>query len=825
MTDSFPRQQARTRRFSLGAPRSFQISPDGATVVFLRSRGGSDPVTCLWALDVASGQERLIADPAALHGFGAEDDELEKARRERVREQALGIVGFATDREFTVAAFALAGRVYLADLSPTGVAGGNGGADGNGIAGGNGPAERAGPGSGAGIGVRQLVTRSPAADPRPDPAGRLVAYASGGALRVVDIATGDDRALADPASTDPASSDPASSDPASADSSGDPAGGGSSAGGISFGLAEFIAAEEMERTRGYWWAPDGSAVLTTRVDENPVQRWYIADPANPATPAHEVRYPSAGTNNAEVTAFIATVAGQLTPVSWDNLAFPYLVTACWTDTTGTTGATGTGAGQQPRPPLLVVQSRDQRELRLLTVDPRTGQTAVLRADTDPHWTDIVPGVPAWTADGRIAWTADSAGTRRLLMGSPEQHAAGAAEPVTPAGLQVREILGVDGNTVLFTASADDPADIGLWLAGPDGLKPLHPGSQESGTHSEGVHSARRSGGTTLVSSRRLSHSGAAVVVLRDGPDGQPATEAARIPSLAERPELPEPQPILSYAGPRRIRTAILLPSWHKPGSGRLPVLCDPYGGPHAQRVLASRDAFLTSQWLAEQGFAVVVADGRGTPGRGPEWDRAVAADLAGPTLEDQVAALQAAAQQCDDLDLARVGIRGWSFGGYLAALAVLRRPDVFHAAIAGAPVTDWRLYDTHYTERYLGRPATSPVVYERNSLLADAARLSRPLMIIHGLADDNVVVAHSLRLSSALLAAGRPHTVLPLTGVTHMASQEEVAENLLLLQVDFLHAALSRPAAAPSHPAAAPSTTGAAASALTSTAAAGTTAG
>jgi dipeptidyl-peptidase-4 len=208
-------------------------------------------------------------------------------------------------------------------------------------------------------------------------------------------------------------------------------------------------------------------------------------------------------------------------------------------------------------------------------------------------------------------------------------------------------------------------------------------------------------------------------------------------------------------------------------------------------VLASRDAFLTSQWLAEQGFAVLVADGRGTPGRGPEWERAVAGDLASPALEDQVEAVQAAAEQCGDLDLSRVGIRGWSFGGYLAALAVLRRPDVFHAAIAGAPVTDWRLYDTHYTERYLGQPDESPEVYERSSLLADAARLSRPLMIIHGLADDNVVVAHSLRLSSALLAAGRPHTVLPLTGVTHMASQEEVAENLLLLQVDFLRDALA----------------------------------
>src|SRR5690606_9649386 len=148
----------------------------------------------------------------------------------------------------------------------------------------------------------------------------------------------------------------------------------------------------------------------------------------------------------------------------------------------------------------------------------------------------------------------------------------------------------------------------------------------------------------------------------------------------------------------------------------------------------------------------------------------------------------------DALDTGRVGIRGWSFGGWLAALAVLRRPDVFHAAVAGAPVTDWRLYDTHYTERYLGHPDEEPDNYVRNSLIEDAPRLERPLMLIHGLADDNVVAAHTLRLSSALLAAGRPHTVLPLSGVTHMTPQEVVAENLLLLQVDFLKTHLGVPA-------------------------------
>ena len=220
------------------------------------------------------------------------------------------------------------------------------------------------------------------------------------------------------------------------------------------------------------------------------------------------------------------------------------------------------------------------------------------------------------------------------------------------------------------------------------------------------------------------------------------------------------------------------------------MLLDPYGGPHAQRVVQARGAFTSSQWFADQGFGVVVADGRGTPGRGAAWERAVHRDLATPVLEDQLDALAAAAELEPDLDLDRVAIRGWSFGGYLAALAVLRHPDRVHAAIAGAPVTDWRLYDTFYTERYLGHPDADPDVYEASSLLADAPALRRPLLLVHGLADDNVVAAHTLRLSARLLAAGRPHQVLPLTGVTHMASQEDVAENLLLLQLAFLRDAL-----------------------------------
>ncbi|HZC41368.1 MAG TPA: prolyl oligopeptidase family serine peptidase [Streptosporangiaceae bacterium] len=739
MTESFPRQQARTRGFSLGVPRSFQISPDGSRVAFLRSKGGTDPVTCLWVLDVSTGAEHLAADPA---GIGADGDvpAAERARRERSRERAAGIVGYATDTALTMAAFALNGQVYVTDLSPDSK-------------------------------PRALGARSPAIDPRPDPAGNRVAYACDGALRVTDLSSGEDRELIGP----------------------------DGEAGVSFGLAEFIAAEEMGRMRGYWWAPDGSALLVARVDEKPVRTWYIADPANPDRPPSPARYPAAGTPNADVSLLLVRLDGTRSPVSWDRGGFPYLVTVSWEDTD----------------PLIVVQSRDQRRMRLLSADPGRDAVTVLREDTDDRWVDVVPGVPALAGGGRIAWTADAGGSKRLLVAMAEEYATGTAAPVTPAGLQVRAIADAGDDGVLFTASGQDPAEVSLWHYGSGGLARLTP--------DHGVHAARRSGGTTVIASQSLAADGVTVRVLRDGPasavpawgDGPPksprmpaggdgpaapsrvaATEAGRIASLAEIPNLPVPQPALFAAGTGGIPAALLLPSWHEPGSGKLPVLLDPYGGPHGQRVVAARSAFLTSQWLAEQGFAVVIADGRGTPGRGPEWDRAVWHDLSGPVLADQVEALAAAAERCGDLDTARVGIRGWSFGGYLAALAVLRRPDVFHAAVAGAPPTDWLLYDTHYTERYLGHPDEDRGPYEACSPIRDAQRLRgagvtrRPLMIIHGLADDNVTVAHTLRLSSALLAAGYPHSVLPLSGVTHMASQEEVAENLLLLQVDFLRQAL-----------------------------------
>ncbi|MEU9356020.1 prolyl oligopeptidase family serine peptidase [Streptomyces griseoloalbus] len=699
--DSFPRRHARTQRFTLGAPRSFTVAPDGSRVVFLRSASGTDRANSLWVLDTEGGRERVAADPRALLGGASEQlSAQERARRERSREGGAGIVGYATDTAVELASFALSGRLFAAEL-------------------------RAGT-------ARELPTPGPVIDPRPSPDGRHVAYVARGALRVVGAEGEDDRALATPEAED-----------------------------VTYGLAEFIAAEEMGRSRGFWWAPESDRLLVARADDTPVERWWISDPAHPDREPSHVRYPAAGTANADVRLFVIGLDGVRTEVSWDRARYPYLARVHWS-----------AAGA----PLLLVQARDQRSQLILAVEPDSGTTRMVHADEDPTWLELFPGVPCWSPSGQLVRIADEGGARRLAVGE---------RPLTGAQFHLRAVLDVSDDDVLVSASAGEEAadpetgEVHVYRVNELGVERV---SEEPG-----VHSAVRAGGVTVLVSATPDAPGSQVRVLRDG------KPTATVPSYAEDPGM-SPRVTLTQGGARRIPCAVLMPRDYA-GDTPLPVLMDPYGGPHGQRVVAAHNPHLTSQWFADQGFAVIVADGRGTPGRSPAWEKSIRDDVAATVVQDQVDALQALAADFP-LDLSRVAIRGWSFGGYLAALAALRRPDVFHAAVVGAPVTDLRLYDTHYQERYLGHPGEQPEVYRRNSViddagLVDAAEPHRPMMIIHGLADDNVVVAHSLRLSSALLAAGRPHEVLPLSGVTHMTPQETVAENLLRLQLDFLRRALA----------------------------------
>ena len=615
----------------------------------------------------------------------------ELRRRERQRESGSGITSYATDRAGDFAAFALGGELFTVDVR-------------------------------AGL-VEPLQGPPGAFDPRPSPDESQVACIADGQLWVTPVGGAPRRLVGED--------------------------------GVTWGVAEFAAAEEMGRQRGYWWAPSSDRLAVARVDEASVTTWHIADPANPDQPAVPHRYPAAGTTNAEVRLFVVGLDGNRVEVDWDRAAFEYLAAVDWSE-----------AGLSA-----LVVARDQRRAQLLRVDEATGATAVEHELTDDAWVDLVAGTPGRLADGRSVLVAPVDGEYRLLVGGT---------PVTDA-MNVARVLDINGDEILFVAhEPDEPTADVLCRWGADGFERV--------TDEPGVHGGRLRGDVLVVVRAHLEGPTTATVLTACG--------RHEVASFAATP-LVTPTVRMSRGGDRRLATGLLLPGADSPwaDASSLPVLLDPYGGPHFARVVQAREAWLTPQWFADQGFAVVVVDGRGTPGRGPAWERDVLGDLATPALEDQFDALDALAADEPRLDLGRVAIRGWSFGGYVAALAALRRPDRVRAAIIGAPVSDWRLYDTYYTERYLGLPDANAEAYGVSSVADDQglrhattleAKRAPGMLLIHGLADDNVVAGHTLRLSAALLAAGRPHEFLPLSGVTHMTPQAVVAENLLLHQLDFL---------------------------------------
>ena len=688
MTDSYPRLAARTARFTLGIPRNLTVAADGTKVWYLRTPDGVTNIGLLFEFDVATGTEVVLADPRHLRDASLGDTESlppeERARRERSRVSGAGIVDFSVDETGRWAAFVLSGQVWAIHV-----------------------AARA---------ATALPTKAGAVDPRVDPTGRHIAYVADRELRVVAVNGADDRPLVSPASATE-----------------------------SWGLAEFIAAEELGRYRGYWWAPDGQSLLVERFDEAAVAVWHVSNPADPAAPPTPQRYPAAGTANAEVSLWHVRLDGSRTEVAWDHSAFEYLSSVTWSD---------------HGDPVIQVTSRDQKRAEVRAVDVESGRTTLLRELSDQAWIDVM-SAPRFAPGGRLVSLEDTDTRRRVVIDG---------SALSDSRWQVRQLVNADDDGVLALASTE-PTEIHLVRFGYGGATDLI-------TSGPAVHAAIAGGGTTVIVRSDLETPTTSIRVESNGAAQEIAVVSADPPV--------RPSVTLLRAGAAEVPAAVLFPEGHEPGSRTLPILMNPYGGPHAQRVLASSRMFLEPQWMANQGYCVVVADGRGTPGCDPQWERAVLNDLATPVLDDQVAALQAVVDAYpDDVDPGRVGIVGWSFGGYLAALAVLRRPDAFHAAVAGAPVTDWRLYDTAYTERYLGHPRDNGAAYDATSLIPLASGLTRPLLLVHGLSDDNVFAAHTLQLSAALLAAGRTHAVLPLSGITHMASQESVAAGLAEAQMAF----------------------------------------
>jgi dipeptidyl-peptidase-4 len=545
---------------------------------------------------------------------------------------------------------------------------------------------------------------------------------------------------------------------------------------VSHGTAEFVAQEEMSRNEGYWWSPDSQRLLVQETDESQVEVRYISDPLHPEVPPAKFFYPRAGTPNAIVRLHVVSVQRGETqiPVAWDNAAFPYLANVDW---------------PKDAPLTILVQNREQTEQRLLAVDPATGATRELLRETDPAWLNLDDNFagssgerrpPFWLKNGtQFIWTTEQRGSWQVeLRGAKGE----LIRELTPPTWTYRGFVGLDeAGGGLYARGGDDPREIHLWKF------PLSGGPGVRLTRDRGQHNATFFPQSRLLV-RTLDTFGGDY--RSDVISADDARVIATLPSVAESPARWPHTELTRTAGARGFDAALTRP--HElaaqpatPGK-KYPVVLTVYAGPTSKWVSASTRGYLADQWLADQGYVVVRIDGRGTPARGRDWERAIKGNFIDVALEDQIAGLRALAQQYSELDLTRVGVSGWSFGGYFAAMAAIRRPEVFRAAVVGAPVITWENYDTHYTERYLGLPQTAPDAYLVSNVTTYAAQASRPLLLIHGLTDDNVYFQHTLQLADALFTAGKSYELLPMLG-THMINDPLIRLRQQTRIVEFLN--------------------------------------
>ncbi|MBI4511953.1 MAG: prolyl oligopeptidase family serine peptidase [Deltaproteobacteria bacterium] len=715
---AFLKDYAETRGYRLGRPVRAEPLPDGSKVLFLRGEARK-PELRLYAFDVGTGKEMEILTPEQVLGGASEKlSPEERALRERMRITLKGITSYELSRDGKSVLVTLSGRVYVVTLATRDAR------------------EVAGPDEGG----------APPFDPKFSPDGTWVSFVRGSELWVVPSRGGKPIQLT----------------------------AGSSA-TKTHGLAEFVAQEEMDRYTGYWWSPDSTRLVYEVAESSKVERLYLGDPAKPSVVAEPTPYPRPGKPNVDVTLGIVSIPTggnakgnggipKTTWVSWDRARYPYLVKVTW----------------EPRAPLtILVESRDQKDLWLLSVDPETGATRELLRERDDAWVNInilaprlydASGAGRSTADEEYAWLPDGSG----FLWSTERGGDWQLELRAPDGQFVRTLtapsLGLRG-----IRRIDMESDSVIVAAGTDPLEqhllavPLKGGNPRPLTTGPGFFEANYAADCNVA------------VVFRGAPDMFYTAEVRRADgSLAgELASVAEAAPFRAQISVARVGddpdflAAVVRPATFD-AKKKYPVLVHVYGGPGHNVVGVAASAFLRLQWISNHGFIVVAFDGRGTPGRGRAWERAILGKLADVPLNDQVLALQALGEREPAMDMTRVGIIGHSFGGYLSALAVIRRPDVFHAAVASAPVVDWLDYDTHYTERYLGVPEKDTSVYEANSVLVGAANLSRPLMIVHGTADDNVHFNQALKLADALFRAGKPFELVTLAGQTHMFYEPEV---------------------------------------------------
>lgn len=695
--------------------REARLSPDGRLVTFLRGKVEAKDRLDLWAYDIRSRRQFLLVDSARLAPSEGALSREEEQRRERQRISSLsGIVEYSIAPDARAVLVPLDGDLYLYDLRR---------------------------------GTARALTRTAAAetDARFSPRGRYVSFVREQNLHVIELASARELAITS-----------------------------EGRGLVSFGMAEFIAQEEMNRDTGYWWSPDERHIAFARVDESPVAEIARFEIHAEDTRVVHQRYPAAGGRNAHVELFVAPLADPAARrrVDLGPERDVYLARVDWFP--------------DGRSLAVQRQSRNQQRLDLLRADAASGETCVLLTETSDTWVPLHDELTFLEHSPRFIWASQRSGFKHLYLHDLDGRLVRAltAGPWMVVGEDAtRAIRGLDEarGLVYFMANERTPLERHLYAAslrdsaarGPDGS----PEPPRRITLAGGWHSARMSADARLYLDTFSTPDQPPVLALHDT-DGRelavlvPNRLDARhpyAPYLADH--LPTEFGTLPASDGQRLHYQLIRPRGLEPGR-RYPAILDVYGGPGYQRVRRAWGGHPRAnegyfrQLLAQSGYVVLTLDNRGSGFRGTAFESALHGRLGHVEVDDQLRGVEWL-KSLPYVDPRRIGIFGWSYGGYLALMGALRAPDAFAAAAAGAPVTDWSLYDTHYTERYLGTPAANPRGYAASNALAHAPALRAPLLIVHGMADDNVLFTHSTALFQRLQAAGKPFDVMVYPGAKH----------------------------------------------------------
>lgn len=691
-------------------PRALKLSPDGTLVTLLKNRAEDRDRYDLWAIDTKTAKASMLVDSAKI-GSGAELSEEEKMQRERARIGGTrGIVAYDWAPDGKSLLVPLDGDLFLATR------------DGK---------------------VRRLTeTKAGELNATISPKGGFVSFVRDQNLFALDLKSGAERALTHD-------------------------GGGT----LSWGVSEFVAQEEMDRTKGSWWSPDDARIAVARVDESGVMVVSRAAIGAEGTKVYDQRYPRAGTPNARVDLYVMRADGS-EQVKVDLGSDPdyYLARVDWL----------------PDGSALIVQreNRAQTGLDLLRVDPVTGKATPLHAETSKTWINLSSDLRA-LKDGSLVWTSERSGYSHIYRWSNGQWT-----QLTSGDWAVKEVTGVDQakGRIYFLGNRETPVEQHLYA-----VDIAKPGQVTRLTEAGWWNSAVMDGAATRAIITRSNPSQPEQVYLADAT----GKRLAWIEENALKGAHPYAPFVARHVAPKfgtlkaadgsTLHYKLLTPKI-EPGR-RYPVLVQVYGGPGGGRQVTAAWGGGLHQYLVDKGWIVFSVDGRGTPDRGKAFEDQIHKAMGSVEVQDQLTGVEWLKSQ-DFVDPAKIAVYGWSYGGYMTLKLLEAAPGTYAAGISGAPVTQWALYDTHYTERYMGNPKVDAAAYAKSDALGEATKIADPLLLIHGMADDNVVFENSTALMAKLQQAGKPFETMVYPGQTHRVAGDGVSVHLWRTIGNFLDRAV-----------------------------------